>query len=111
MMEFMQQETIMTSEAYCETLKNCVRTVNQNKRRGMLISSVPAVLLHDNESSHAAACTRALLELSNWELFDHSPYSPDLAPSDYHSFTYLKNWFQLQLFNNNEDLMKGSKRG
>jgi hypothetical protein len=34
---------------------------------------------------------RALLEHFNWELFDHSPYSPDLAPSDYHLFTYLKN--------------------
>jgi hypothetical protein len=32
------------------------------------------------------------LEHFNWELFDHLPYSPELAPSDYHVFTYLKNW-------------------
>jgi hypothetical protein len=46
------------------------------------------VLLHDNARPHTAASTRALLEHSNWELFDH----PDLAPSDYYLFTYLKNW-------------------
>jgi transposase len=49
----------------------------------MLISGL--VLLHKN-----AARTRALLELANWELFDHPPYSPDLAQSEYHLFTYLK---------------------
>jgi len=25
-----------------------------------------------------------------WEQFDHPPYSPDLAPSDYHLFPRLK---------------------
>jgi hypothetical protein len=47
----------------------------------------------------------------NWELFDHPPYSPDLAPSDYHLFirTYLKNWLGSQRFNNNQELMEGVK--
>jgi histone-lysine N-methyltransferase SETMAR len=43
-----------------------------------------------------------LLEHFNWELFDHPPYSLDLAPSDYHLFTYLKNWFRSQRFKNEE---------
>jgi transposase len=66
------------------------------------------VLLHDNAHLHTAAHTRALLKHFNWELFDHPPYSPDLAPSDYHLLTYLKNWLRSQRFNNNE-LMKGFK--
>jgi hypothetical protein len=65
----------------------------------MLISSI--VLLHDTARPHTAARTKALLELFNWELFDHPPYSPDLAPCDYHLFTYLTNWF-----NNNEEMME-----
>jgi hypothetical protein len=40
-------------------------------------------------------------------LFDHPPYSPDFAPSDYFLFTYLKNWLRSQCFNNHEELMKG----
>jgi histone-lysine N-methyltransferase SETMAR len=42
-------------------------------------------------------------------LYDHPPYSPDLAPNDYYLFTYLKNWLGSQRFNNNEELMEGVK--
>jgi histone-lysine N-methyltransferase SETMAR len=59
-------------------------------------------LLHDDICPHTAARTRALLEHFDWELFDHPPYSPNLVPNDYHLFTYLKNWFGSQHFNNNE---------
>jgi hypothetical protein len=66
------------------------------------------VLLHENARPHTAARTRALLEHFNWELFDYRVCSPDLAPSNCHLFTYLKNWFRSQRFNNNE-LMEGVK--
>jgi histone-lysine N-methyltransferase SETMAR len=66
----------------------------------MLTSGV--VFLHDNMHLHTAACTQALLQHFNCELFDHPPYSPDLALSDYRLFTYLKNWLQSQHFNSNE---------
>jgi transposase len=71
----------------------------------MLIDGVE--LLHGNALPSTAARTRALLEHFNWELFDHPPYSSDLAPSEYHLVTHLKNWLRSQLFNNNEV----SKRG
>jgi histone-lysine N-methyltransferase SETMAR len=75
----------------------------------MLTSGV--VFLHDNARPHtrSVACTRALLEHFNWELPDHPPYSPDLAPSGYRPFTCQKNWLRLQRFNNNEELMEGVK--
>jgi hypothetical protein len=71
----------------------------------MLTSGV--VLLHDNMRPYRAAHAQALLEHFNWQLFDHLHYSPDLVLSDYHLFTYLKNWLQPQCFNNNEELMEG----
>jgi hypothetical protein len=43
-------------------------------------------------------------------LFDHPPYSPDLTPSDYDLFTYLKNWLGSQPFNSNEGFMEGSSQ-
>jgi histone-lysine N-methyltransferase SETMAR len=70
---------------YCETLKKLCRAIK--KSLGMQTSGV--VLLHDKARPHTAACTSALL---NWELFDHPPYSPNLAPSDYQLFTHLKIW-------------------
>jgi histone-lysine N-methyltransferase SETMAR len=76
MVEFVQQGTTITSEMYCEKK---IPLAIQNKRRGMLTTGV--VLLHENALPHTAARTRALLEQFIWELFDHSPYSPDLAPT------------------------------
>jgi histone-lysine N-methyltransferase SETMAR len=68
----------MTSQVYCEKLKQLRRAI-QNKRREMPTSGV--VFLHDNVRPHTAAHIRALLRHFNWELFGHLPYSPNLAPS------------------------------
>jgi hypothetical protein len=105
--KFIQQGTTIVSQLYCETLKKLHKAF-QNERRGMLITDI--VLLHDNARPHTstAARTRVLLEHFNWELFVNLPYSFDLAPSDYHPFTYLKNWLGSQRFNSNE-LMEGVK--
>ncbi|PNF27989.1 hypothetical protein B7P43_G14203 [Cryptotermes secundus] len=80
----------------------------QNKTFGMVTSG--AVLFHDNAYPHTASRTRTLLEHFYWELFDHSPNSPDLAPSDKHLFIYPKNRLVSQRFNNNEELTEGTKR-
>jgi hypothetical protein len=45
----------------------------QNKRHGVLTSGVLLVLLHDNACSRTAACTGALQEHFNWQVFDHPP--------------------------------------
>jgi hypothetical protein len=37
--------------------------------------------------------TASLLQFS-WEVFNHPPYSPDLAPSDSHLFLHLKKFHQ-----------------
>ena len=65
------------------------------------------VLLHDNARPHTAALTKALIKLFNWEIFDHPPSSPDLAPSDYHLFTKMKVWLATQRFHTNEERMDG----
>jgi len=64
------------------------------------------VLLH-NARPHTAARTNALIKFFNWEIFEHPPYSPDLAPSDYHLFTKMKVWLATHRFHTNEDLMDG----
>jgi hypothetical protein len=94
------------SEAYHKSLKKLCGA-SQNKRREMLTSHI--VPLHDNARPHTVAHTRALLDHFTLELFDHPPYIPDLAPSDYHLFTctYMKNWSRSQCFDNNEELMEG----
>jgi hypothetical protein len=74
--------------ALWNTKRNCVGPAIRNKKRGMLTCGI--VLLHDNAHLHTAVCTWSLLQHFNWELFDRPPYSPDLAPSNYHLFTYWR---------------------
>jgi len=65
------------------------------------------ILLHDNAQPHTVARTNALIKLFNLDIFDHPPYSPDLAPSNYHLFTKMKVWLATQRFHTNEELMDG----
>ena len=87
--EFNERGTTVTSASYCDTLQRLRRAI-QNKRRGMLSSGI--VFLHDNARPHTAAQTQDLLRKFKWEVFKHPPYSPDLAPSDFHLFTQMKLW-------------------
>ena len=49
------------------------------------------MLLHDNARPHTAAHNTAeTLRKLKFEVMTHPPYSPDLAPSDYHLFGPLR---------------------
>ncbi|KAJ4426959.1 hypothetical protein ANN_26758 [Periplaneta americana] len=70
-------------------------------RKGILLNDfLPrgVVLLHDNARPHTARRTAAVLTEFGWELFDHPPYSPDLAPSDFHVFLHLKKFLSSEIF-------------
>ena len=46
----------------------------------------------DNTRPRTAAQTIETINQLGWELLNHPPYSPDLAPSDYHLFGALKSY-------------------
>ena len=48
------------------------------------------LFLHDSGSAHRAHATKKKLAYLGFQCLDHPPYSPDLAPSDYHLFPGLK---------------------
>jgi len=66
----------------------------------MLSQSV--VMIHDNARPHTAAAMQNLITTFGWEQFDHPPYSPDLAPSDFHFFMHLKSFHTGQWFHDSE---------
>ena len=49
-----------------------------------------ALFLHDNAPAHRALATQKKLAYLDFQCLDHPPYSPDLAPSDYHLLPGLK---------------------
>ena len=44
------------------------------------------LFLHDNAPAHRALATQKKLAYLSFQCLGHPPYSPDLAPSDYHLF-------------------------
>ena len=63
------------------------------------------VLLHqDNARPHTAAATVKTVQQLGFELLQHPPYSPDLAPSDYHIFSPLKEALRGRRFTSNEEV-------
>jgi hypothetical protein len=48
--------------------------------------------------------TKAAIHESDWEISPHPPYSPDLAPSDYHLFRSISNNLRGVSFNNGSEL-------
>jgi len=58
-------------------------------------------------SAHIASATRKKLAKLGWQTVPHPPYSPDLAPSDYHLFRPLKHFLRGKTFVNYDDLETG----
>jgi transposase len=59
--------------------------------------------LHDNARPHSAAAIVNLLNSWGWKILPHPPYSPDLAPLDFHLFPKMKKHIRGQRFHSNED--------
>ena len=82
----MSKGTTINSAAYCQTL-NRLHMAIKEKRRVKL--SAGMILLHDNTTPHTSRQTSELLQQFKWELLQHPPYSPNLAPCDYNLFGKL----------------------
>jgi len=65
-----------------------LKDILKEKRRGEV--SKWGFFLHDNAPAHRALATQKKLAYLDFSCLDHTPYSPNLAPSDYHMFPGLK---------------------
>jgi len=65
-----------------------LKDILKEKRLGKATKGV--LFLQDNSPTHRALAARKKLAYLGFQYLDHPPYSPDLAPSDYHPFPGLK---------------------
>jgi len=84
---YMPQGTTITTASYLDTLWRLQAAIKR-KRPGLLTEGVS--LFHNNAPAHSAGLTQAALKNLKWKVFSHPPYSPDLAPSNYHLFPAIK---------------------
>lgn len=66
--------------------------------RRRLLNGRRIVLQHDNATPHTAKVTKTWLKDAGWDVLEHPPYSPDLAPSDYHLFRSMEHWLRGKKF-------------
>lgn len=99
--ELLPSNTTITAALYSQQLDRLAAKIAQ-VRPGL--SQVR--FLHDNARPHVAKLTREKLLQLNWEVLVHPPYSPDIAPSDYHLFRSLSNTLQGENFTDEDEIKK-----
>jgi len=88
---------------YYSSLLVQLKDILKEKRRGKVIKEV--LFLHDNAPAHWALATQKKLAYLGFQCLDHPPYSPDLAPSDYHLFPGLKKQLKAHHFSSDEEVI------
>lgn len=87
--------------AYYATLLDKLKAEIEEKRPHL---QKKKILFHqDNAPSHTSMVAMAKIHELRFELLDHPPYSPDLAPSDFFLFPRLKVELGGQKFSSNEE--------
>lgn len=99
--ELLPPNTTITAEVYCAQLEN-LKLELETYRPG----HGKVYFLHDNARPHVAKSTRKKLLDFGWEVLPHPPYSPDLAPTDYHLFRSLSNNLRGKKFDKEDDIFE-----
>lgn len=99
--ELLQPGQTINSDLYCQQLMRLSEAIKKN--RPELTKSRGVIFQQDNARPHTSLVTRQKLEELGWEVLKHPPYSPDLAPSDYHLFQSLSNSLRGKKLNSKSD--------
>lgn len=100
--ELLPRNQTINSDVYCQQLMKLDEAIKE--KRSELANRKGIVFHHDNARPHTSLVTRRKLLELGWEVMSHPPYSPDLAPSDYHLFRNLQNSLNGKTFTNDDDL-------
>uniref|UniRef100_A0AAF5DET3 Mos1 transposase HTH domain-containing protein n=1 Tax=Strongyloides stercoralis TaxID=6248 RepID=A0AAF5DET3_STRER len=100
--ELLESGQTITEDFYCDQLERVNRA---------LINKYPAlanrkgvILQHDNVKPHSSKKSLDKIKELGWEVLPHPPYSPDIAPSDYHLFKVLQDSIDGEKFQNIEEV-------
>ena len=97
--ELLPTITTVTASIYTAQLE---RLKAKHKERRPVARKV--FFFHDNARPHVAMVTKQKLQEFDWAILHHSPYSSDLAPTDYHLFLSLSNSLTNKILNNETEL-------
>ena len=99
--ELFPENQTVNSNKYCSQLDQLKAALN--KKRPVLVNRKHIIFHQDNSRLHVSLMTRQKLLQLAWEVLIHPPYSPDIAPLDFHLFRSLQNSLNGKNFNSLED--------
>jgi hypothetical protein len=85
--ELLERNLTITAERFCQQLRRLDEVIQQ-KRLGRQHG---VILQHDKARHHTANMIKPAIQELDWEFLPHLPYSPDLAPTDFHLFCSVSN--------------------
>lgn len=94
--------------AYYAALLDQLKAAIAEKRPGMVRKKV--LFCHDNAPSHTSRIVREKLDQLRFQVIPHPPYSPDLAPSDFHLFPKLKLFLAGKKFKTDEEVIAATEQ-
>lgn len=83
MREYLEPGPTVSGVRYAQQLRD-LRSACVQKRRGKMCAG--PLLLHDNAPAHTSQLAIRAAARAGYEILQHPPYSPDLAPSDFFYF-------------------------
>lgn len=103
--EVLESNQTVSADLYVGQLDKLAKALVE--KRGSKAQTHNKVLFHDdNARPHRANITKNKVEELGWDRFDRPPYSPDLAPSDYHLFRSMQTDLYEKRFRNAEEVRK-----
>ncbi|CAK1595888.1 unnamed protein product [Parnassius mnemosyne] len=100
--ELLPSGKTIDSDLYCQQLMRLKQEI-EKKIRLESINRKGVVFHHDNARPHTSLATQQKLRELDGEVLMHPPYSPELAPSDFHLFRYLPNYLGSARLTSRED--------
>lgn len=88
----------ITANVYCEQLSRLKDAIQL--KHPALINRKGVILQQDNARPHTAKLTQQKIREFGWDVLSHPPYSPDIAPSDYHLFRSMQHFLAGKKFEN-----------
>lgn len=103
--EMLKPGETVTSERYRQQIINLNHALIE-KRPEWARRKVKPILQHDNARPHVGKLVLDTVKALKWEILPHPPYSPDVAPSDYHLFRSMASSLRGRHFANYEEVKK-----
>lgn len=100
--ELLEDNQTVDKHVYCHQLDKVMS--NLATKRPSLANRKGVIFHQDNARPHKAEMSMSKINSLGWEVMAHPPYSPDIAPSDYHLFRSVQHFLKDKIFESTREV-------